>query len=125
MGPALKLDPRNAELHVHHAQYLLEGNQRDKAEFNLRKAARFGADAPDTLYNLGVLYSRIGDFQQAKKCLLKASNLNKNDPQILITLGTVATEMGDFNHLSDFFVDHRNVCHIVRALTMPLLACRI
>jgi predicted O-linked N-acetylglucosamine transferase (SPINDLY family) len=96
-GAALKLDPRNAELHVHHAQYLLNADKVDEAKSHLSKAARFGADAPDTLYNLGVLHSMISDFKQAKKCLMKASNLNKNDPQTLMTLGTVCTELGDFD----------------------------
>ncbi|MBT3991899.1 MAG: tetratricopeptide repeat protein [Rhodospirillaceae bacterium] len=93
---ALKLDPRNAELHVHHAQYLLSAGRGDEAKSYLSKAARFGADAPDTLYNLGVLYSMMGEFREAKKNLLKASKLNKDDPQTLMTLGSVCTELGDF-----------------------------
>ena len=36
---ALKLDPRSAELHVHHAQYLLAANQPDKAKTSLKKSS--------------------------------------------------------------------------------------
>ena len=80
---ALKLDPRNTELHVHHAQYLLAANQPHKAKTSLKKAQRLGSDAPNTLYNLGVMHSIMGEFKQAKKCLLKANGLDKKNPQIL------------------------------------------
>lgn len=99
---ALKLNPRNAELHVHHAQYLLAANQPDKAKTSLKKAHRLGSGAPDTLYNLGVMHSIIGEFKQAKKCLLKANGLDKKNPQILETLGTICAELGDIRQAVKF-----------------------
>jgi len=43
----------------------------------------------ETLVNLGVVYERLNDFQNAEKCFLKAINFDPNFPQAYYNLGSV------------------------------------
>lgn len=92
---AIKRDPGNTDLLLHHAQYLHAAGQSDAAKSALRKAGRQNPRDGFTLYNLGVLHLILDDFANAKKCLIKANRRTGDDPQILHALGTACAELGD------------------------------
>ncbi len=80
--------------HANLAVYYFQGNQLAKAEEQLNTAQRIQPNQVDTLFYMGMVYTRQGRWEEAREALQKALLLNPEDERVLYRLGVLYEKTG-------------------------------
>lgn len=83
----------------------LEEEHPDQAVEVLRLATLLGPYRPETHFNLGLVYERLGMFQKAEQELLLSLRLEPNQVDARNTLGVVYAEEGNYQRAHDEWAD--------------------
>uniref|UniRef100_A0A7V1EGZ9 Tetratricopeptide repeat protein n=1 Tax=candidate division WOR-3 bacterium TaxID=2052148 RepID=A0A7V1EGZ9_UNCW3 len=98
----LEIAPDNAESLMYCGLIELKRNYPERAEEFLKKAGEREKN-PAILNNLGYLYIKLGNFEQAKIYLNQALELSPDDPRINCNLGIVLFNQNDFEGAQGIF----------------------
>jgi TolB-like protein/Tfp pilus assembly protein PilF len=94
---ALQLDPGNADMHFHYAQYLAAVGQLDEAIAAARRAQELDPFSPLIGHYLGRLYLFARDFEQAERELSRTLELAPNYPWTVLFLAITYEQLGQLD----------------------------
>jgi predicted CXXCH cytochrome family protein len=77
-------------------------NNRSRARDHLERAVRLNPSNARAHFNLGLLYSKMGDVDQADRALNRARKLQPDNPRYLYTLVTVHRDHGQMEKAVDY-----------------------
>lgn len=83
----------------------MEENHPDEASAVLRLATLLGPYRPETHFNLGLVYERLGKFQNSEQELLLSLRLDPKQVDARNTLGVVYAEEGNYQRAHDEWAD--------------------
>ena len=83
----------------------MEEDHPDEAAEVLRLATLLGPYRPETHFNLGLVYERLGMFQKAEQELLLSLRLDPKQADARNTLGVVYAEEGNYQRAHDEWAD--------------------
>jgi len=86
----------------------MEEDHPDEASAVLRLATLLGPYRPETHFNLGLVYERLGMYQKAEQELLLSLRLDSSQVDARNTLGVVYAEEGNYQRAHDEWADLMN-----------------
>ncbi len=98
----LEITPDNAEAFMYLGLIELKRNNIEKADEFLKRAAEL-EKSPSILNNLGYLYNKVGNFEQAQLFLNQAIELLPEDPRINCNLGITLFNQNDLEKAQELF----------------------
>lgn len=101
---AKQLSPRMYEAHLGLGSALLELNEDfDKVAACLQKAQALAPNVPETYHQMGMLYAKKGNPDEAVKLLETARAMNPGFPNINWDLGLICLKKGDLEAAGEYF----------------------
>ena len=89
---ALKVNPENANAHIHLIWLYTNKENFEKASEHYRHAIQISPNDPLLLFNWAVANRRLGDIKTAKHALNKAQSLQPENVKIYVELGRIAMD---------------------------------
>jgi tetratricopeptide (TPR) repeat protein len=85
-----------AYLHYRRAEYM-------DALTQLEIAAEYDPDNQVTLYNLGLVYTALGQYKVAEECFLKALSLSRHPDTLYFALGDLFSKQEKYRQAIDYY----------------------
>lgn len=76
---------------------LYASGQHDKAAEYFQEALNVEATCCEALFDLGLVYKKVGDINKAMKTFVKLHAILKNSPQVIYHLADLYDKMDDFS----------------------------
>lgn len=99
----LKVKPEHYNASELLAELLIESKEYKKVITFINKALKIHEDKEELIYNLGIAYAKINDFNLAKKCFEKVVVLNNNNYNAYYRLGQIALLYRDYDMAENYF----------------------
>lgn len=81
---------------------LYRTSQYEKAAEFFREALSVEATCSQALYNLGLVYKKLGRTQDALDSFLKLHTILKNSPEVMWHLGDIYDKVDDFDQATEW-----------------------
>lgn len=95
-GRAIKLDPKNGEIHANLARYYQGVQAHDRAIHSFQTALKYAPNTPALHYNIGLSQQVLGQIGPAISSYKETLALNPNLPEAWNNLGVVQQMDGDW-----------------------------
>ena len=102
-GRAIKLEPKNAEIHANLARYYQGVQAHDQAIQSFQTALKYAPNNATLHYNIGLSYQILGQIGPAIRSYQETVSMNAHLPEAWNNLGVVLNEQGKYAEAAETF----------------------